>query len=236
MSSQLLFFFLLDCGPGEWTTIGEYSYNLSAKTATWNDARLQCQSIDASQAKITTVSFMKNLLKSSVSTNYWIGGHSPPGRANLQSGWRWDDDSPFSFSSVEWGTFGADGGDGPTSGWSSSQDNCLVWANMEFGDGSCSNQFKYICQKKCKKNTANLQTGFVGRFEKKSRKIWQKFTSFLSRIRKAILCYVLHMHPLHFQFLVLTSYLFSTIHMVTTLNVILLLQYNNNFSCFYPIS
>ena len=144
------FFFLLDCGPGEWTTIGEYSYSLSANTATWNDARLQCQSIDASQAKITTVSFMKNLLKSSVSTNYWIGGHSPPGRANLQSGWRWDDDSPFSFSSVEWGTFGADGGDGPTSGWSSSQDNCLVWANMEFGDGSCSNQFKYICQKKCK--------------------------------------------------------------------------------------
>ena len=79
------------------------------------------------------------------------------------------------------------------------------------------------------KNTANLQTGFVGRFEEKSRKIWQKFTRFLSRIRKLIFCSVLHMHPLPSQFLVLTSYLFSTIHMVPTLNVILLLQYNNNF-------
>ena len=79
------------------------------------------------------------------------------------------------------------------------------------------------------KNTANLQTGFVGRFEEKSRKIWQKFMRFLSQIRKLIFCSVLHMHPLPSQFLVLTSYLFSTIHMVPTLNVILLLQYNNNF-------
>ena len=52
---------------------------------------------------------------------------------------------------------------------------------------------------------------------------------FLSRIRKLIFCFVLHMDPLPSQFLVLTSYLFSTIHMVPTLNVILLLQYNNNF-------
>ena len=80
-----------------------------------------------------------------------------------------------------------------------------------------------------RKNTANLQTGFVGRFEEKSRKIWQKFTHFLSRKRRLIFCSVLHMHPLPSQFLVLTSYLFSTIHMVPTLNVILLLQYNNSF-------
>ena len=45
----------------------------------------------------------------------------------------------------------------------------------------------------------------------------------LSRIRKVIFCSVLHMHPLPFQFLVLTSYIFSTIHIFPTLNVILLL-------------
>ena len=52
-----------------------------------------------------------------------------------------------------------------------------------------------VAARQSPKNTANLQTGFVGRFEEKSRKILQKFTRFLSRIRKLIFCSVLHMHP-----------------------------------------
>ena len=100
---------LLDCGPGDWSTLGDYSFLVSTGTATWPAAQEASQIMDGTLAAISDSS-MKSFVYSLLSSNTaWIGAFRPPGGSNVKDGWQWDDGTP-------WGTFndwepGQPGGD-----------------------------------------------------------------------------------------------------------------------------
>ncbi|XP_078392737.1 hepatic lectin-like [Cetorhinus maximus] len=102
----------------------------------WNSAKLQCESLNSHLIIINTEQ-EQNFMEKSIENNpgdYWIGLTDRESEGN----WKWVDGSPVSFT--RWGQ-------GEPNNWNGNE-NCAIIKTRGWNDYSCSDQFRFICEKR----------------------------------------------------------------------------------------
>ena len=89
----------LDCGPGQWSKLGDYFYLLSTDTATWLGARDKCQNLNGTLAAIKDNSIKDFVYNMVGSKDAYIGGYKIGAKSTAKTGWKWLDGSPWTWGS-----------------------------------------------------------------------------------------------------------------------------------------
>ncbi|XP_041036060.1 C-type lectin domain family 10 member A-like isoform X2 [Carcharodon carcharias] len=122
--------------PSGWEDHNQHCYRFSTDTVNWDSAKQQCES-ENSHLIIINTEQEQNFIKKFLENNpwgYWIGLTDGESEGN----WKWVDGTPVSFT--QWDQ-------GEPNNWNDNE-NCAIIRASGWNDYSCSDQFRFICEKR----------------------------------------------------------------------------------------
>ena len=124
------------CKEGEQERLGEHCYFWSITQASWEDAKLNCESLNASLAAVTSME-IHDFLMTKVGPWYWIGGSDK----EKEGAWKWEDGSVWNFTN--WAN-------NPIQQPTNFNEDCLqifhpYSATNGWNDNQCNHHHPFIC-------------------------------------------------------------------------------------------
>ncbi|XP_078392266.1 CD209 antigen-like protein C [Cetorhinus maximus] len=118
--------------PSGWKVHNHHCYRFSTERVNWNSAKRKCESLNSHLIIINTEQEQKSIKH--YRGTYWIGLTNRESERN----WKWVDGTPVSFTRWD---------QGEPNNWYVNE-NCAIIRSADWNDVSCSNHFRFICEKR----------------------------------------------------------------------------------------